>query len=390
MGGLMSSLMQGFPPAAAGQVTLANWRTAPFNRWAFHHVRELVPSAEIALAVIPTPWQEARQELPVGDLTATDTDGLVILHRGRLVHESYANGLTAATPHILMSVSKSLLGLLAGVVVGRGQLDPARPVTEIIPEVAGTAYRGATIRHLLDMQVGVAFDENYLATSGPIIEYRKATGWNPVVPGEAPSDLRSFYRHLGATDGAHGSRFHYVSPNTDLLGWVLERATGVRYADLMSELIWRPMGAEHAAYITVDRLGAPRCAGGMCVTVRDLARVGQLVANGGRLNGVEVVPKAWIDDIFTAGDPEAWKQGPFVPYFPGLPIHYRTKCYVVRGSAPLFFGFGIHGQHLFVDPVAEIVIAKVSSQAAPLDARRIARTLELVGRVREALGGAGK
>ena len=112
--------------------------------------------------------------------------------------------------------------------------------------------------------------------------------------------------------------------------------------------------------------------------------------NGGREGSTQVVPKEWIDDIFTAGDPAAWLQGPFVPYFPGLPIHYRTKCYVVRGAHPLFFGFGIHGQHLFVDPVAEIVIAKVSSQASPLDARRIAQTLEMVGRVRPALGGTGK
>jgi CubicO group peptidase (beta-lactamase class C family) len=387
----MSSLMHGFPPAPDGQVTLANWRTAPFNRWAFHHVRELVPSAEIAPAATgEVPWPRALRELPVGDPAATDTDGLVIVHRGVVVHEFYANGLTAQTQHILMSVSKSLLGLLAGALVGRGQLDPESPVTDLIPEVAGTAYRDATIRHLLDMRVGVAFDENYLATSGPIIEYRKSTGWNPLAPGETPSDLRSFYRHLTAGDDPHGGRFHYVSPNTDLLGWVFERASGVRYADLVSELLWRPMGAEHAAYITVDRLGAPRCAGGMCVTARDLARVGQLVVEGGRHQGREVVPKTWIDDIFTAGDPEAWKRGPFVPYFPGLPIHYRSKCYVVRGPQPLLFGFGIHGQHLFVDPTAEIVIAKVSSQAAPLDAPRIARTLEMVQRVREALGAAGK
>lgn len=379
----MSFLMQGFPCAPTGQVTLANWRTAPYNRWAFHHVRELVPSAEIAATAAGfEPWPRQLSDLPVGDLAATDTDGLVILHQGRLVYEAYAHGLTAATPHILMSVSKSLLGLLAGVLVGRGQLDPEQPVTKLIPELAGTAYRGATIRQLLDMRAGVAFDENYLATSGPIIAYRKSTGWNPLAPGEAPSDLRSFFQHLTEPDGPHDGRFHYVSPNTDLLGWVIERAAGVRYADLMSELLWRPMGAEHAAYITVDRLGAPRCAGGMCVTTRDLARVGQLIVGGGRHRGTVVIPKEWLDDILTAGDPAAWKQGPFVSLFPGLPIHYRSKCYVVRGSSPLFFGFGIHGQHLFVDPAAQLVIAKFSSQAAPLDPRRIALTLQMVEQVR--------
>ena len=95
--------------------------------------------------------------------------------------------MTAGTPHILMSVSKSLLGLLAGVVASRGDLRPDRPVTDVIPEVAGTAYQGATIRHLLDMRAGMPLDEDYLADSGPIVQYRKATGWNPLAPGETPS-----------------------------------------------------------------------------------------------------------------------------------------------------------------------------------------------------------
>ena len=381
--------MASFPPAPEGQVTLANWRTPPFNRWAFHHVREIVPSAEIRhdrQAVWELPRESAGLELD--DLGATDTDGLVILHRGRTVFEHYAHGMTATTPHILMSVSKSLLGLLAGILTARGQLDLEQPVTAVLPELESTAYRGATLRQLLDMRAGIAFNEDYLATIGPIVAYRKATGWNPLGPGESPSDLRSFFHELTQPDGPHGERFHYVSPNTDLLGWVIERATGRRYADLMSELLWQPMGAEHSSYITVDRLGAPRCAGGICVTTRDLARVGQLIVQGGRRGAAQVIPREWIDDVLHEGDPRAWDAGPFAPFFPGLPIHYRSKWYVVRGDRPLLFGFGIHGQNLFVDCAGEIVIAKFSSQAAPLDAARIARTTELVGRIRDLLRGA--
>ena len=384
----VSSLMIGFPPARADQVTLANWRTAPYNRWAFHHVRELVPTAAIPRGA-GSAWELSAgpMDLPVGDLAATNTDGIVILHQGRMVFEQYANGMTPSSPHILMSVSKSLIGLLAGIMVERGMLDPNRDVTDVVPELKATAYRGATIRHLLDMRVGVAFDENYLATSGLIIAYRKSTGWNPLVLGEAASDLRSFFGNLTQADGPHGGRFHYVSPNTDLLGWVMERSAGRRFADLMSELLWQPMGAEYDALITVDRLGAPRCAGGLCLTTRDLARVGQLIAQGGRRAGVAVIPQSWIEDIFSAGDPQAWLAGPFVPLFPGQPIHYRSKCYVVRGERPLFFGFGIHGQHLFVDRSAGLVIAKFSSQAAPLDVGRIAETLALVERIRKCLPG---
>ena len=166
------------------------------------------------------------------------------------------------------------------------------------------------------MRAGVAFDEDYLATSGPIVAYRKATNWVPLDPGEVPSDLRSFFRTMTERDGPHGGRFHYVSPNTDLLGWVIERATGRRYPDLISELIWRPMGAGRSAYITVDRLGAPRAAGGICATLRDLALVGQLIANGGTRGDKQVLPRAWLDDIAANGDPEAWSAGNFAEYLP--------------------------------------------------------------------------
>src|SRR5262249_14500963 len=153
---------------------------------------------------------EARPMTLLDFLYETSTDGLVIVKRGRVVFEHYANGMTPATPHILMSVSKSLLGLLAGAC---GDLHPDRRVTDVVPEVAGTAYEGATIRDLLDMRAGIAFDEDYLALSGPIVAYRKATGWHPLEPGEPPSDLRSFYRTLKESHGAHGGPVHYVSPN---------------------------------------------------------------------------------------------------------------------------------------------------------------------------------
>ena len=371
----MTRLMDAFPTARDGQVTLANWRTAPYNRWAFHHVRELIPTAEIAndpARVTPLP-AEPRPLFDERFLADTDTDGIVALHRGRLVFERYFNGMSAETPHILMSVSKSMLGL----VIGALKLDVERLVTSVLPELEGTAYRGASIRNLLDMRAGVAFNEDYLATSGPIIAYRKATGWNPIEAGDAPSDLRGFYQDLKTRDGEHGARrFHYISPNSDLLGWVVERAAGRRFADLASELLWKPIGAERSAYITVDRLGAPRCAGGMCATVRDLARVGLWMIRN---------PTPWIEDIERNGDREAWDAGSFVPYYPGLPIKYRSKWYVVEGDAPLLFGMGIHGQNLFVDRRNEIVIAKVSSQAQPMDAGRVGLTMRGIAEARKAL-----
>ena len=396
-----SELMVGFPPNAADQVTLANWRTAPFNKWSFTHLRELIPSAAIAndpddiaefpaapvdLGGVEFEFDGSRYDLE-RFLAETETDGMLVLREGGIVHEHYGPGMDAATPHFFASVTKSVLGLVAGVLAGRGTLDVGAPVTEWIPEVAETAWAGATLRDLLDMRAGILFDEDYLATSGAIIEYRKAQGWDPLAPGEEPSDLRTWFRSLTEPDGPHGGAFHYVSPNTDLLGWVIERAAGRRYTDLVSELLWRPMGATADAYITVDRLGAPRAAGGMCATLRDLALVGQLVANRGRRDGRQIVPADWIDDILTGGDPAAWDAGDFAPYFPGMEAHYRSKWYVRRGDAPLAFGVGVYGQNVFADPENGIVIAKMSSQAPPLDERLIALTMRGVESIRRHLAG---
>ncbi len=397
----MTDLMTGFPAPASGQVTLANWRTHPYNRWGFQHVREIIPSADIAAApddLFRLPPEAADLgDLRIDDgrggrmdleavLTATATDAFVLVHRGRLLIESYRNGMTAATPHILMSVSKSMLGLLAGILAETGVLDVDAEAAHYVPEVAASAFGGIRVHQLLDMRSGLDFDEDYLATSGPIIAYRKSTGWNPLAPGETASDLRSFLPTLKAGRG-HGGPTNYVSPCTDLLGWILERAAGRRYADLMSELLWRPLGAAYSAYITVDRLGAPRAAGGMCVTAMDLARVGQLLVQGGRRGGRSIVSEAWIADIETRGDRQAWADGTLAEYFPGRPMHYRSKWYVEHGGSPLLGCLGIHGQHLYVDRKAEIVVAKLSSQALPLDVEAMVLTSRTIDAIRGHLAG---
>ncbi|MBT4020311.1 MAG: serine hydrolase [Alphaproteobacteria bacterium] len=388
-----------FPASTETQVTLANWRTSPFNQWAFQHVREVVPSADIAhnpanvfaLESVPADFSGLSldrdgQSIDLqGYLEQTATDGFVVLHKGRIVCEHYRNDMTSTTPHILMSVSKSMLGLLAGILIDKHILDDTKQVTVYLPELADTAYAGATIRHLLDMRAGIEFDEDYLITSGPIIDYRKATNWNPPEPGDKPSDLRSFFESLKTSDGPHGGRFHYVSPNTDMLAWVIERAAGQRYADLMSEHLWQPMGAGTSAYITVDRLGAPRAAGGMCVTTRDLARVGQLLSNNGRHGETQVVPQAWINDLETGGDRDTWQAGDFVDHFPGLDIRYRSKWYALHEQDPILFCLGIHGQYLFVDRINDIVVAKHSSRGTPLEDADEQLTIQAVLAIRDLL-----
>lgn len=386
-------IQQGFPPDANKQVTLANWRTSPFNHWAFHHVREIVPSARVA----NDPAQIWSLEYGDADLSGAgldqavggmSNDALVILHKGKIVHESYRNGMTAAEPHILMSVSKSILGLIAGTLVARGEIDVSVPVTEYLPELTNTAYSDATIRQALDMQVGVLFDEDYLATSGPIIEYRKAANWNPLQPGETAHDLRSFQSLLTDRDGAHGDRFHYVSPVTDMLAWLFERASSTRFADLLSQRLLIPLGAEFPGDLTVDRIGGSRAAGGLCLTARDLARIGQMLLQDGAREGRQVLPMEWVVDLWQGGDRDAWAKGDFVDRFPQPGRSYRSKWYHVPGEhAPMIHGMGIHGQYVFACRETDSVIAWFSSQHDPTSDATTDHVFAAVNRIHAALQG---
>ena len=390
-------MMNQFPNNPDQQATLANWRTSPYNKWAFHHVRELVPSANIQnnpsqvqnpsykefdFSAVNVELDDQSQVTYDEFLEITDTDALVVLKDGIIIEERYFKGMTRDTPHILMSVSKSILGLLTGILIDQKIFKAQDKACAILPELTSTAYNEATIRDLLDMRTGVNFIEDYLATSGLMIDYRKATNWNPLENSEAPSDLRSFYHLLDKKNHPDGQRFNYVSPNSDLLGWIIERSTGERFSDLLSDLFWKPLGAIMPSYITVDRLGAPRVAGGLCTTAIDLALVGQLFLDNGFTNGQQILPRNWLQDIQKNGSRDAWLEGNFVEYFPNMDMHYRSKWYVDHGSndskAELVFGLGVHGQNLFINSKERIVIAKFSSQATPLDPYLISLTCKWV------------
>ena len=380
--------------SGAEGANLSNWRTAPFNRWAFHNVRAIIPSADIenapnAALMLPKaslPLDEFQLRLADGSslnlegfLHATSSDGLVIVHDGRIVHEFYGNGTTEHTPHILMSATKSVVGLIAGILHRNGDLDVEALVSDYVPEIARTAYQGATIRHLLDMRTGVVLDASQQAA------YAAATGWEPIAPGEAPRDLHSFFKTMTASHNGHGGPFSYVSANTDLLGWAIERATGQTFASLVSVLLWKPMGAEHDAYITVDREGAPRCTGGLCATTRDFARIGHLLLQNGSRGSDDVIPAAWIDDVAEQGDRDAWKKGEFAAAFAGMDMSYRSGWYVINGEPQTLFAMGIHGQNLFVDRANRLVVAKVSSQDSPTDYQAVPLTHRAVAEIRRCL-----
>lgn len=380
-------------------VTLATWRAPGVIATAFRTVPDFIPTARIAAA------PGAPSDLPEGPLAdlsgidvalapdrhfdlpallaATATDAFLVLHHGRIVHEAYGNGLDAGTPHILMSMSKAVTGLVASILAEAGTLDLEAPVAALVPEIADTSWRGATVRHLLDMRAGAALDAATLAA------YAAATGWEALPEGAPPADLARFFAGMAPVPGAHGGAFKYDSANTDLLGLALERATGRPYAELVSGLLWQPMGAAHDAFVTIDSRGAARCSGGVCATARDVARLGQLVLDRGRRGPRQVVPARVIEDLWSGGDAAAWRAGQFGASFAAMGLgttRYRNGWYIVDGPPRLLFAMGIHGQNLFVVPDHELVIVKLSSLVTPIDPPAIMLAHRAVSEIARRLG----
>jgi CubicO group peptidase (beta-lactamase class C family) len=219
------------------------------------------------------------------------------------------------------------------------------------------------------MAVGIAFNEDYDDPNGDVARYRHAVGWDPVPPGQDALDLRSFLKIQKPDGQQHGGLFHYVSTNTDVLGWVYERACAKPYADIVSETLWQPLGAECDACITVDAHNAMRAAGGISVAPRDLARFGEMIRRRGIAHGRQVVPGAWIDDINERGDPEAWARSEMAEIFPQA--SYRSQWYRIDRDHGVLVAFGIHGQFIYIHPGAELVIIRMASEATPLDPDRV-------------------
>jgi CubicO group peptidase (beta-lactamase class C family) len=399
----MSLTVRGMPsataPDLASQATLANWQDPPFNRWAFQHMREIIPTQAIpAGAARPLPERPVEighvqvtrldgSTASVDDvLGETRTDAVVVIHDGQLVEERYLSGMTAQTPHLLMSVSKSIVGCVAGTLVNAGLLDPESTVSDHVPEVAKSGYGSATVRHLLDMRTGVRFRETYTLPDAEVRVMERSMGWRPSQPGD-PAGAYAYLTTL-AKEGPHGGAFTYRSADTDMLGWVCERASGTRMADLVSERIWVPMGAERDAEITCDAVGSAIHDGGISATARDLARFGQLLLEDGRVGSTQVVPRQWLAASWTA-EPDvkaAFAESENEPFLPGG--WYRNQFWFVPGlTGDVLLCLGIHGQMVHVDPATRTVAVKLSSWPDAQDASHLIDTVRAFGAVGAHLAG---
>jgi len=368
--------MQGFPPKADRTIRFADgsFYRFPASRWTFSHYRQLVPTMPVLRGdgpVTPLPRVDRRdldsvtftafdgRKMTWGEsLTANYTDGIVVLHRGKIVYEKYFGVFNPTKQHLAFSVTKSFVGLIAAMLAEEGKLDPAAAVTRYVPELKNTAYGDATVRQVMDMTIGVKFSEVYSDPKAEVWDYARAGGMLPSAP--TYQGPRTFYDFLVLLkkEGKHDEAFAYKTCNAEVLAWIVKRASGKSLATLTSEMLWAKLGAEQDAYYQVDSIGAESGGGGLNTSLRDLARFGEMMRLGGFYNGQQIVSRTVIEDIRRGADKAHFAKAGYKT-LPGF--SYRNMWWVSHNEHGAYTSRGIHGQLIWVDPKAEMVIVRYAS-----------------------------
>jgi CubicO group peptidase (beta-lactamase class C family) len=387
--------MQGTPPPPDKRVLWSaadHWRF-PKTRWAFSHVRQLMPTARVdggAGTPLPRAVDERLAELSVSPLDgrealtldealqATYTDAFMVVHRGEVILERWFGVTRPQTRHIAFSVTKSFVGTLAAGLIAEGALDVDAEVSRYVPELAASGFGHATVQQLMDMTTAVDFSEEYTDPKSGIGAYSAAIGFLPTGPDHTGAlDIAAFLAGVAA-NGEHGAAFKYRTCNTDVLNWVISRVTGRALADNLSRYLWEPLGLQDADLL-VDPVGTPFAGGGLCLRLEDLARFGESM----RLGCAGLVPPAAITAIRRGGQPERFDVGRY-PALRGW--SYGSQWWHSHGVDGGFMARGIHGQLLWIAPGAELVVARFASHPVASNTANDSITQPLLQALGRALG----
>ncbi len=399
--------MVGSPPPPERQIRFADGSAYQFPqlRWSFANLAALVPTVSVPRGsgtgtalpraerndlddLLFTPLRSATPMSWAESLAANYTDAVLVLHRGRIVQERYFGVMAPDRLHTALSVTKGVLGLLAEMLIADGMLDRQAPVASLVPDLAASGFGNATIGQLLGMSTALDYREDYADPQSGIWAHAAAGGVLPRPPGYCgPDGFRAFLQTVGPT-GEHGQVFGYRTVNTDALAWALENTTGLPLATLLSQRLWQPMGAEHDARFSVDGHGVAFAGGGLNTTLRDLARLGELLRLGGCTNGSagvgargaygatgggagcsagsrRIVPAAAVRRLQHSDDAPVRLRRIDVPL---AGWRYRSMWWATHNAHGAFMARGVHGQALYIDPAAEMVIARYASHPMPHNA----------------------
>jgi CubicO group peptidase (beta-lactamase class C family) len=364
-------LMVGSPPPADKRVTRENFIAGPAARWSYQHMREIFPTRvvprsagaaplsvrQIDLDNLPVQLDAKRSATVAQWLTDAYTDGFIVLHDGAVVYERYLNGQTPSSPHLMFSVTKSFTGTLALMLMEEGKLDGSRTIASYVPELAGTAFADATVQHLLNMTNSIEFDETYDDPKSDISRFAAAFS---SCDGSAYSYLQTLKKPNARF--THGQAFHYVTPDPEVLGWVIRRVTGKTLAQVLEEKIWSKLGTDQDGYYWVDSEGTEMAGGGFNIALRDGARFGQMILDDGKFNGQQIVSAAIAKRIKQPGDHDVFAR--FYkddPWYQSVGFAYHDQWWTFNNSHKAVSALGIHGQYIYIDPVARMVIVKQTS-----------------------------
>jgi CubicO group peptidase (beta-lactamase class C family) len=370
-------LMVGAPPPPARRVNRANFTSAPFNRWSLQHARELLPTRPVACSSTASPLPEApvdldnievkfgneeREALPQW-LKRAYTDAIIVLHDGKVVYERYFNDQAPDTRHLMFSVTKSFTGTLALMLIEQGKINPKRQVSRYVDELTGTAFGDATVQQLLDMTNSIDFDETYTDPESDISRFAAAFGWG-TTPDKSGGSVYTFLQTLTAHDPhyAQGEAFHYVTADSEVLGWIIRRVTHRKLANFLADTIWKKLGAGADGYYVLDPEGTEMAGGGLNITLRDAARFGQMILDDGRFNGQQIVPAKVAQRIKQAGNHDVF--GTFYkndPWYQKIGWAYHDQWWTFNNEHKAVAALGVYGQYIYIDPVARVVIVKQTS-----------------------------
>ena len=370
--------MQGFPPPPGKLIMQpdSNFFSFPRLRWTVCHFRELLPTEQVSRGIgAPVPLEYNLDEAAIDALTfkpmgsretmtwkesleANYTDGMLIVHGGKIVYERFFGCLDETGKHGAMSMTKSLTGLLAEMLVVEGKLDDSALVSTIIPELADSAFGNATVRQVMDMTTGLAYSEDYSDPEADIWIYSRAASPLPKPADYDGPDGYFEYLQTVQPEGSHGEAFHYKTINTDTLGWIVSRVSGMEVTELLSERIWSRMGAEQDSYMTVDGKGTPFAGGGLSAGLRDLGRIGLLMLNEGEINGQRLFSSEVVANIRGGGSKKAFARAGYKTLTGGS---YRSMWWMFHNEHGAYAARGVHGQTIYVDPEADMVIVRLAS-----------------------------
>ena len=369
--------MQGSPPPADKRIlaSQAGHMRFPMTRWAFSNMRQFCPTVRVgADSMRAAPFARAlRDDLdslavtPIGGapttfaetLIANFTDGILVLHKGAVVYERWFGVTGPETRHIAFSMTKSFVGTVAEMMIEEGVLDPAASIGSLIPELTTSGFANATLRHVLDMTTAIDFAEDYTDPNSGIGAFSNALGLTPR-PADytGAANMLEFLPTIGKS-GNHGDAFTYRTANTEVLGWVLARTTGKPVNQLLTERLWMPLGMAGDADMLTDSAGTPFAGGGLCLRLEDLARFGEAIRCGGRnAAGDAVIAPAAIARISAGGDPDRFAKETY-PALPGA--SYRSQWWITHNANGAIAARGIHGQTLWIDAAADLVVARFAS-----------------------------